>query len=132
MAFFKCHISILIFLKSHLRNFFKKNLRKTIKFFFFIMLFMFFSLFFTNQTQQPRTQTHHKNTNPATKNSNHKKTNQELTHHKNTNPATKTQITITQTQLPRRQELKPISEEHKRKEEKIKLNTNRKYSSCSS
>ena len=95
------------------------------------MLFVFFSLFFTNQTQQPRTQTHHKNTNPATKNSNHKKTNQELTHHKNTNPATKTQITITQTQLPRRQELKPIPEEHKRKEEKIKLNTNRKYSSCS-
>ena len=82
---------------------------------------MSFSLFFTNQTQQPRTQTHHKNTNPATKNSNHK----------NTNPATKTQITITQTQLPRRQELKPIPEEHKRKEEKIKLNTNRKYSSCS-
>ena len=41
------------------------------------MLFMFF----TNQTQQPRTQTHHRNTNPATKNSNHK----------NTNPATKTQ-----------------------------------------
>ena len=51
------------------------------------MLFMFF----TNQTQQPRTQTHHRNTNPATKNSNHKNTNQELTHHKNTYPATKTQ-----------------------------------------
>ena len=47
------------------------------------MLFIFFSLFFmffTNQTMQPRTQTHHKNTNP---------TNQELTHHKNTNPTTK-------------------------------------------
>ena len=69
------------------------------------MLFMFFSLFFvffTNQTsnqelkpitrtqtKQPRSQTHHKNTNPTTKNSNHKNTNQELTHHKNTNPATK-------------------------------------------
>ena len=34
---------------------------------------------------------------------------------------------------PSNQELKPISEKHKQKqEEKIKLNTNRKFSSCSS
>ena len=45
----------------------------------------------------------------------------------------RTQITRTKEHKPSNQELKPILEEHKRKqEEKIKLNTNRKFSSCSS
>ena len=72
---------------------------------------MFFNLFFVFFTDQTRT----KNSNPSQE---HKPNNQELK---------------SQEYKPSNQELKSISEEHKRKlEEKIKLNTNRKFSSCSS